>query len=82
MLRLKSDLQDLLEATTRGDPEAPLRWTCKSVRQLTVELTRMKHRVSHQVVADLLHALGYSLQANSRPKKGRIIRIVTPSSST
>ena len=67
---LKSDLQDLLEATTRGDPEAPLRWTCKSVRQLTVELTRMKHRVSHQVVADLLHALGYSLQANSKTKEG------------
>jgi DNA-binding phage protein len=53
---LKSDLQRLLESTTRGDPETPLRWTCKSVRQLTAELTRMKHRVSHQVVADLLHA--------------------------
>jgi len=50
---LKSDLQHLLESTTRGDPEAPLRWTCKSVRQLTPELTRMKHRVSRQVVADL-----------------------------
>ena len=67
---LKSDLQDLLESTTRGDPEAPLRWTCKSVRQLTAELTRMKHRVSHQVVADLLHGLGYSLQANSKTKEG------------
>lgn len=67
---LKSDLQDLLESTTRGDPEAPLRWTCKSVRQLTAELTRMKHRVSPQVVADLLHALGYSLQANSKTKEG------------
>jgi hypothetical protein len=67
---LKSDLQRLLESTTRGDPEAPLRWTCKSVRQLTGELTRMKHRVSHQVVADLLHALGYSLQANRKTKEG------------
>ena len=67
---LKSDLQNLLESTTRGDPEAPLRWTCKSVRQLTAELTRMKHQVSHQVVADLLHALGYSLQANSKTKEG------------
>jgi transposase len=67
---LKSDLQDLLESTTRGDPEAPLRWTCKSVRQLTAELTRMKHQISHQVVADLLHALGYSLQANSKTKEG------------
>ncbi len=67
---LASDLQSLLESTTRGDPESPLRWTCKSVRQLTGELTRMKHRVSHQVVADLLHALGYSLQANSKTNEG------------
>ena len=67
---LKSDLERLLESTTRGDPEAPLRWTCKSVRQLTAELARMKHRVSHQVVADLLHGLGYSLQANRKTKEG------------
>jgi hypothetical protein len=45
-------------------------WTCKSVRQLTAELTRMKHQVSHQVVADLLHALGYSLQANRKTTEG------------
>jgi transposase len=67
---LQSDLETLLESTTRGDPEAPLQWTCKSVRQLTGELTRMKHRVSHQVVADLLHELGYSLQANRKTKEG------------
>ena len=67
---LTSDLEALLESTTRGDPEAPLRWTCKSVRQLTGELRRMKHQVSHQVVADLLHALGYSLQANRKTKEG------------
>jgi transposase len=67
---LKSDLEDLLESTTRGDPQAPLRWTCKSVRQLTAELNRMKHRISHQVVADLLHELGYSLQANRKTKEG------------
>ena len=67
---LKSDLQALLESTTRGDPEAPLQWTCKSVRQLTGELKRMKHQVSHQVVADLLHTLGYSLQANRKTTEG------------
>jgi transposase len=67
---LKSDLQALLESTTRGDPQAPLRWTCKSVRQLTAELRRSKHQVSHQVVADLLHELGYSLQANRKTKEG------------
>lgn len=67
---LKPDLEALLEWTTRGDPEAPLRWTCKSVRQLTAELRRMKHQVSHQVVADLLHQLGYSLQANRKTTEG------------
>lgn len=66
----RTDLEKLLESTTRGDPEAPLRWTCKSVRNLTAELNRMKHAVSHQVVADLLHQLGYSLQANSKTKEG------------
>jgi transposase len=67
---LKTDLESLLESTTRGDPEAALRWTCKSVRQLTAELRRMNHEVSHQVVADLLHELGYSLQANRKTKEG------------
>ena len=67
---LKSDLESLLESTTRGDPQAALRWTCKSVRRLTAELKRMNHAVSHQVVADLLHELGYSLQANRKTKEG------------
>ena len=67
---LKSDLESLLESTTRGDPEAPLRWTCRSVRNLTAELKRLNHTVSHQVVADLLHELGYSLQANSKTREG------------
>jgi transposase len=66
----KTDLEKRLESTTRGDPESPLRWTCKSVRNLTAELKRMNHVVSHQVVADLLHKLGYSLQANSKTKEG------------
>jgi len=67
---LKDDLEKLLESTTRGDPEVPLRWTCKSVRNLTAELKQQGHAVSHQVVADLLHELGYSLQANRKTKEG------------
>jgi hypothetical protein len=67
---LKSDLQELLDSTTRGDPETPLRWTCKSVRKLTTELKCMRHQVSHQVVADLLHSMGYSLQGNRKTKEG------------
>ena len=67
---LKQDWEELLESTTRGDPEAPLRWTCKSVRNLSAELKQRGHSVSHQVVADLLHELGYSLQANRKTKEG------------
>jgi transposase len=79
---MKSDLEGLLESTTRGDPEAPLRWTCKSVRQLTSELKRGKHEVSHQVVADLLHELGYSLQANRKTTEGPATRTGTLNSNT
>src|ERR1035438_6299792 len=67
---LKHALEELLESTTRGDPEAPLRWTCKSVRNLTAELKQQGHSVSHQVIADLLHELGYSLQANRKTTEG------------
>jgi len=67
---LKSDLEELLESTTRGDPESPLRWTCRSVRNLEAELKSRGHAVSHQVVADLLHELEYSLQANRKTNEG------------
>ena len=67
---LKADLEELLEATTRGDPMSPLRWTCRSVRNLQAELKSKGHAVSHQIVADLLHELDYSLQANSKTKEG------------
>ena len=59
-----------MEPTTRGDPESPLRWTCKSVRQLARELGERGHQVSHQLVSELLHALGYSLQANRKTIEG------------
>ena len=64
------DLEQLVEPTTRGDPESPLRWTCKSVRQLATELQRQGHRVSHQLVSELLQELGYSLQANRKTMEG------------
>ena len=67
---LKRDLESLVEPVTRGDPESPLRWTCKSVRQLTAELKRMKHQTSHRMVAELLHKMDYSLQANSKTLEG------------
>ena len=67
---LMSDLERLVEPATRGDPESPLRWTCKSVRKLATELRRIGHQTSHRMVAELLHELGYSLQANSKTTEG------------
>ena len=67
---LKRDLESLVEPVTRGDPESPLRWTCKSVRQLAAELQRMKHHTSHRMVAELLHEMDYSLQANRKTLEG------------
>ena len=67
---LKEDLEKLINPTERGDPGSPLRWTSKSVRHLAEELKRMGHEVSHRIVADLLHSLGYSLQANCKTLEG------------
>jgi hypothetical protein len=59
-----------VEPVTRGDPESPLRWTCKSVRQLASELRKAGHHTSHRMVAELLHAMDYSLQANRKTLEG------------
>ena len=67
---LKRDLEALVEPVTRGDPESPLRWTCKSVRQLAAELKRTGHQASHRMVAELLHQMDYSLQANRKALEG------------
>jgi len=61
----------LVEPTAPGDPESPLRWTSKSARTLAVALEGLGHQVSHTLVADLLHALGYSLQGNVKTREGR-----------
>jgi transposase len=68
--KLLVDLEKLIAPTTRGDPETPLRWTCKSVRVLARELKRQGHKTSHRMVAELLHGLGYSLQANRKTIEG------------
>jgi transposase len=67
---LKADLEKLLKPTERGDPESPLQWTCKSVRRLAQELKREGHQTSHRMVAEMLHELGYSLQANRKTLEG------------
>ena len=63
-------LESLIEPTTRGDPESPLRWTCKSTRRLADELRRLGHPVGRGTVAALLHEAGYSLQANCKTREG------------
>lgn len=67
---LVTALERLLEPTTRGDPESPLRWTCKSTRRLAEELTQQDHPVSPQSVVALLRQAGYSLQANRKTREG------------
>jgi hypothetical protein len=68
---LLRDLDALVEPTAPGDPDSPLRWTCLSTRTLAVALDGLGHRVSHTVVAELLHRLGYSLQGNVKTREGR-----------
>ena len=68
---LVRDLERLVDADSRGDPEQPLRWTAKSVRKLADALRGLGHRVSHETVARLLRGLGYSLQANAKVREGR-----------
>jgi len=67
---LLPDLLALVDSTTRGDPESPLRWTCKSLRNLADELKALGHTVSHVVVGKLLKAQEYSLQANVKVLEG------------
>jgi hypothetical protein len=68
---LSDALDALVDPSTRGHPETPLRWTCKSTRQLAAELCRRGHPVSDRTVASLLYAAGYSLQANRKTREGK-----------
>jgi hypothetical protein len=68
--RLLEALEEMIEGETRGDPESPLRWICKSTRAISGALCRQKHPISHATVAQLLHALDYSLQSNRKTLEG------------
>lgn len=67
---LVKELERLVESTTRGDPESPLRWTCKSTRNLAAELSAAGHNVSYRTVAAILNQNDYSLQANQKTREG------------
>ena len=64
-------IEEIIEPETRGDPESPLRWTCKSGRNIADALTQHGCSVSHQTVANILHNLEYSLQGNKKTKEGK-----------
>jgi Rhodopirellula transposase DDE domain len=68
--KLVDRLEAVIDEQTRGDPESPLRWTCKSTRAIADALTRRKHPVSHTKVAQILHSEGYSLQGNRKTEEG------------
>ena len=68
--QLPALLEALVEPLTRGDPESPLRWTCKSTRTLADELADQRPRISHEKVAQLLRGMDYSLQSNRKTEEG------------
>lgn len=68
--KIVEELDRLVDPDTRGDPMSPLRWTCKSTRQLAQTLTATGHPISHRVAGKLLGSMGYSLQANVKTKEG------------
>jgi len=63
-------LEAMIDCQTRGDPQSPLRWICKSTRAIAQQLGRKKHPVSHVKVAQILHDLNYSLQSNRKTEEG------------
>ena len=67
----KSDLENLIEPVTRGDPESPLRWSAKSVRKLSEGLVRKQHNSSRELVRRTLKDMDYSLQANRKTNEGK-----------
>jgi Rhodopirellula transposase DDE domain len=67
---LVDDLRSLIEPETRGDPQSPLLWTCKSLRKLSQSLRDMGHKIGRTVVGELLYKLDYRLQANRKTREG------------
>jgi Rhodopirellula transposase DDE domain len=67
--KLPALLESLVEPLSRGDPESPLRWTCKSTRTLAGELSDRKHPISHEKGAQFLREMNYSLQSNRKTEE-------------
>ena len=67
---LLGELQALVDATTRGDPESPLLWTARSLRNLVDAMTEKGFKMSPSTLSRLLKKLGYSLQSNKKRLEG------------
>ena len=67
---IQEDLERLVNPTTRGDPMSPLRWTCKSLRNIEEELRKLGHNISYRVVGELLKEMDYSLQGARKTIEG------------
>jgi len=72
------ELDIMIDPFTRGDPESPLRWTCKSTYNLANELEEKGYKISQRTVYSLLQEMGYSMQANQKKWRGNKILIVMP----
>lgn len=68
---LKDQLESLVEPMAKGDPMSPLRWTCRSTRDLAEHLQHQGTEISHATVSRMLHEMGYSLQGNRKAEEGR-----------
>ena len=68
---LHSAVEDLVEPTERGDPQSPLRWTCKSLSNLQAELIEQGYQIGRTKIAEILKKLGYSLQGNRKTREGK-----------
>lgn len=64
------DLDGLISPITRGDPMSPLRWCCKSLRNISEMLQAKGHKISYRVVGEILKEFGYSLQSNRKTEEG------------
>jgi len=68
---IAKDLDKLIDPLTRGDPESPLRWTCKSTHKLAKTLCQKGYKVTQKTVHTILQTMGYSMQANRKILEGK-----------
>jgi len=68
---IEKKLETMIDPVTRGDPMSPLKWTCKSTREIADNLKKQGNKISHRTVGKILSQMGYSLQSNRKTKEGK-----------